>query len=406
MKILDRRFILAALLCLGIFFFSCNKDDNNDNTPQTINVGGLLSLTGNWNTLGKTSQAAMELAAEEINAYLKTTGSKYSFTTTIYDTKLETDQSTKFIAEAKGKGIQFIIGPQSSAEVGAVKTYADANNMLVISQGSTAGAYAIAGDNIFRFCPADAVEGPAMANSMYKAGKRGIVTVARDDAGNKGLQSAVGTAFTALGGTVVKINPYATTTADFTPIVADIKAKVEASIATNGVAGTAVYYASFDECVDLFKKAAGDPVLSSVSWYGGDGVVLSTALTADATAASFAAATHFFAPNFGLPVHTDPKLTALSAAIKARTGIDPDAFALASYDAMWVLANTVVASSNVSSDFNKLKSIFSVQANSFYGVTGATLLNEFGDRSIGTFDYWGIALEGGVYKWKYVGKSE
>lgn len=398
---------LSSLLCTSILVSSCNKDDNDDNnTPQTVTVGGLLSLTGTWNTLGKTSQAAMEIATEEINTYLKTTGSKYSFATTIYDTKLEAALSTQYIAEAKGKGIQFIIGPQSSAEVGAVKTYADANNMLVISQGSTAGAYAIAGDNIFRFCPADNVEGPALANTMFKAGKKSIVTIARDDAGNIGLQNAVGNAFTALGGTVAKINPYATTTTDYTAVLADLKTKLATAIVANGTAGTAVYYASFDECVDLFKQAAADPELSSVNWYGGDGVVLSTALTGDAAAAAFAAKTQFFAPNFGLPVHTDPKLVALTAAIKTRTGIEPDAFALAAYDAMWVIANTVVASSNVSTDFAKMKSIFNVQANSFYGVTGATLLNEFGDRSIGSFDYWGIVNEGGAYKWKYVGKSE
>jgi hypothetical protein len=33
------------------------------------------------------------------------------------------------------------------------------------------------------------------------------------------------------------------------------------------------------------------------------------------------------------------------------------------------------------------------------------LLNAAGDRSIGSFDYWGIVLEGGSYKWKLVGKS-
>jgi branched-chain amino acid transport system substrate-binding protein len=399
------RSILGTLLT-SLFLFSCSKDDNYFEVDETITVGGLLSITGNWSTLGKTSQAAMEIATAEINTYLQTTGSPYSFATKIYDTKLESPLATKAITDAKAEDIQFIIGPQSSAEVGAVKSFADANNMLVISQGSTAGAYAIAGDNIFRFCPADNVEGPAMAKSIFKAGKKGIITIARNDAGNKGLQTAVSTAFTALGGAVATIAPYAETATDFTAVLAELKTKIAAYTTLYGAAGTAVYYASFDECVALFKQAAADPVFASVNWYGGDGVVLSTAVTADTDAADFAAKTNFFAPNFGLPSQTDPKSQALMANIKTRTGIDADAFALAAYDAMWVIANTVVASSNVSQDFAKVKSIFNTQANSYYGVTGATLLNEFGDRSMGSFDYWGIVKEGATYKWKLVGKSE
>lgn len=394
------------LVCVATSLLSCNKEDNDNNNPETVTVGGLLSITGNWNTLGKTSQAAMEIAAGEINTYLRETGSRFTIDTKIFDTKLETGLATQMIEDAKGQGIQFIIGPQSSAEVGAIKPYADANNVLVISQGSTAGAYAIAGDNIFRFCPADNVEGPAIAKTMFKEGKKGVITVARDDAGNKGLQNAVSAAFIALGGTVANLTPYTVATTDFTAVIAEIKAKIIANTALYGAAGTAVYYASFDECVDLFKQAASDPVLSSVNWYGGDGVVLSAAITADATAAAFAAATHFFAPSFGLPAQTDPKLQTLIATIKTRTGIEPDAFALAAYDAMWVIANTVVASANVASDFNKVKAVFNLQSNSFYGVTGATLLNNFGDRSIGSFDYWGIVEEGSTFKWKLVGRSE
>lgn len=395
----------AFFVCLT--FQHCTKSDAEPQIQNTITVGALLSLTGNWSSLGINSKAALEIATEDINQYMEETGSVYRFATTVYDTKLDAALAEQAIINAKDSGISFIIGPQSSAEVGAIKSFADANNILVISQGSTAGSLSIAADNIIRFCPDDLLEGKAMANTIYKSGIRGLVTVSRDDAGNKGLQTSTGTAFTTLGGTVLDVAPYATTTTttDFAAVLADIKTKLQV-FSTLSSDQTAVYLASFDEAKDLFKQAAADSVLSSVKWFGADGVALSAALTSDADAAGFAAATRFFAPTFGLPEQAESKWQPLAQAIKNRTGIDPDAFALAAYDAMWVVALTYQATSGIDADFAKKKTVFQRQANNYYGVTGPTLLNEFGDRAIGSFDYWGIVSENGANVWKLTGKSE
>lgn len=400
-----RSFVAFALVCFT--FQRCIKPDD-DTTPvqQTIQVGALLSLTGNWSSLGINSKAALDVATADINQYFEATGSRYRFATTVYDTKLDTTLAKRFIAEAKASGISFLIGPQSSAEAAAVKPFADANKVLVVSQGSTAGSLSIANDNLFRFCPSDLIEGKAMANTMYKAGIRGLVTLSRDDAGNKGLQLSTGTAFTSLGGVVAALTPYATTTTNFSAVVSELKSKIQSFTATYGATRTAVYLASFDEAVSLFKQAAADPVLSSVNWYGGDGVALSAALVSDAGAAGFAAKTRFFSPTFGLPAQAESKWQPLAKTIKDRTTLTPDAFALAAYDALWVIALTHQAATEMDADFDKLKTLFPQQASRYYGVTGPTLLNGFGDRAVGSFDYWGIVLENGTYGWKLTGKSE
>lgn len=394
----------GVLLSLCIFFQNCSKSDTSPG-QKTVNVAALLSLTGNWSSLGINSKAALEIAVKDVNNYMQEIGSNYRFSVTVYDNKLDTTLSKQFIVEAKNNGSNFIIGPQSSASVVAIKQYADENDIIVVSQGSTAGSLSIPNDNIFRFCPDDRIEGAAMANTIYNNNVKGLITVSRDDAGNKGLQSSVGTSFTNLGGTIDAIAPYSTSMVDFAAVIGDIKNKIQTFSALYGTAGTAVYLASFDEFVQLFKQASADPVLSSVNWYGADGVVLSAALAGDNTAAGFAAATHFFAPTFGLPTHAETKWQPIAAAIKTATNIEPDAFALASYDALWVIALTYNASGNESS-FDKLKALFPQQADIFYGVTGPTLLNDAGDRAIGTFDYWGIVSQNGSYSWKLVGKSE
>src|SRR5689334_11230970 len=65
-------FSTVVLLLICFSFQSCKKTDT-DNTPpqQTIKVGALLSLTGNWSSLGINSKAALEIAAADINSYME-----------------------------------------------------------------------------------------------------------------------------------------------------------------------------------------------------------------------------------------------------------------------------------------------------------------------------------------------
>lgn len=394
---------LLAVVLMIVGLLSCKKESSDD--LMVVNVGGLLSITGNWSALGITSREAMNLALQEVNRQMESTGSRYRFSTTIFDTKLDTALAHAALREAHRLGIRYIIGPQSSAEVEAVKSYADANALLVVSHASTAGVLAIPGDAVFRFCPSDAFEGGAMAKTIYASGRRVVISLARDDAGNRGLQQSVGATFTALGGTVEAIPPYAATTTDFGTVLATLKGKILQHSAQLGAGNVGVYLACFDGVKDIFRQAAADPVFSSVHWYGGDGITLSSALISDATAASFATAVQLIAPSFGLPPQAHPDLPDVATAIKSKTGLDADAYALAAYDALWVIARTVAALPEANSDFAKVKQVFQWEANRFFGLTGPLYLNAAGDRGSGSFDYWGVVKEGETYTWKLVGKS-
>lgn len=398
-----KKSVLPIIILLSSFFISCSDDAEKNIT--TVKVGGLFSLTGNWKTLGLSSQAAMNLALVDVNEFLEESGSEYRLSTVVSDTKLETATALSAIERNFKDGVRFFIGPQSSAEIGAIKEYVNENNIVLISQGSTASSLALAGDGIFRFCPGDAVEGAAISRTMYYSGKRVIITLSRDDAGNIGLQTSVGNSFTQLGGQVDAFLPYATDLNNFSIIIQSLRTKIQQYSTSVGASKVGVYIASFDELVALFNQAASDEVLTSVNWYGGDGVVLSEALVNNAAATSFAYKTSFFAPNFGLPVQDHPDLDRISSAIVTESGIEPDAYALSVYDALWVIGKTLAIHKNVLSDYEKLKQAIAIESNQFFGITGPVLLNDAGDRDVGSFDYWGIAEDMGTYSWKVVGKS-
>ncbi len=399
-----KRFFIpvVASIAIMIAFQGC-KDDV---LQKTIDVRGLFSLTGNWSSLGITSQAAVDLAADDINTYLSDKDANFKLAVDVSDTKLETGLAATYFTEAKDDDIKFIIGPQSSAELAAIKPLSDDAEMIVISQSSTAGSLAIAGDNIFRFCPSDKIEGAAMATTIANNGFEALVTIARDDAGNKGLQTSTGAAFTAKGGQTIAITPYATTLSDYSAVVASIKDQLNNLIALHGMNKVGVYLASFDEGTEIFKLAATDSVLSNVKWFGGDGVVFSTAFLNDAVVAEFVIKTSFFAPSFGLPEANEAAWKPVADRIKARTGIEPDAFALVAYDAMWTIAYTIEANNGTTDNFTQLKTHFVEQANTHSGIVGAGALDTAGDRANGTFDYFSIVKEGNSYVWKLVGKSD
>src|SRR6266705_2211635 len=184
-------------------------------SQRVFKVGGLASLTGSWSSLGQNTVAALQIAEEQIEAEAIRQHGGYRFHFFVRDTQLDPSQALNAITELERRGVKIIIGPQSSAEVAMIKPYADAHNILVISQGSTASSLAIAGDNIFRLCPNDTHEAEAIVALMWHDGIRTIVPLWRNDAGNNGLHDSVKADFEKLGGTVATGFRYEPTTTNF-----------------------------------------------------------------------------------------------------------------------------------------------------------------------------------------------
>jgi len=388
---------LSLVLASALAALGCD-DDPSSPAEQEITIGGLFSLTGNWASLGVASKAAMEIAIEDVNAYVAEGNSGLRFTASIKDTKLEPTTALNEITAFKQAGVEVVIGPQSSAEVAAIKAYADANGLLVASQSSTAGSLAIPNDNIFRFTPSDTLEAVALVGLMKADGVATIIPFWRNDAGNIGLQVATralfGTAATKPG------VQYPATQADFAAALATLKTQVQQAITERGGTATvAVAHAGFDEVVDIFKLATTDPVLSSVRWYGTDGTALTEPLRNDATAAAFARKVNFWAPIPGVDREASDRWQPIATRIAARAGgAQPDAFGLAVYDAVWVTAQAYLSAGGRGNPA-ALKSAFVTAANNLYGASGWTVLNPAGDRQFGNFDFYSLTLNGASSAW-------
>jgi branched-chain amino acid transport system substrate-binding protein len=392
--VLAARVLVAAGLALGAA--ACLDSTSSDDREVTI--GGVFSLTGNWSTLGVTSKAALELAVEDVNLFAA--GQGLRFRADVRDSKLDPQTALAELKSLQAAGVQVVIGPQSSAELALMKPWVDANPLLVVSQSSTAGSLAVS-DNIFRFTAADSLEGVAIGALMWADSIRAEVPVWRADPGNQGLHTGAANAFTARGGTVSTGVEYSATATDFAATVAALRTQVAQALATRTDRQVAVHLSGFDESAALLAAAGADSVLSKVRWYGADGVALSGALTGSAAAAAFAEKSGFPAPVFGLEDAAADRWKPVAARIKARSGMEPDAFALAVYDAVWVAAQAYLAAPPPVS-VTDLKARFVTVADSYFGTTGWTALNAAGDRKQADFDFFGIRTTGGTRAWKRV----
>ena len=382
-----RMSLLLLLVCLLAAPLAQAQKRRAVSVWGTVTIGGLFSLTGDGATLGRASQAALELAARDINAELAALRYPFRVQALTVDTELRPAVAREKIEELYDAGARFVIGPQSSAEAGAVLSYVNEHRIVLVSQGSTAFSLAIPGDYLFRLAPNDRLEGAAMAALMRADGIDVVVPVWRNDSGNTGLRDGAMQFFVANGGIVHGGIPYDPVTTDFTPTVASLGDQVRAAKNANPGKDVGVYIAAFEEGVSVFDLARLDADLAGVRWYGGDGLTQSQALLANPAAAAFAAATQFTAPAVALSETTSDRWGPLSEEILMRTGFVPDAFSLSVYDAAWVAVLSHIESRG-EDDLRREAFVRNVQR--YWGLTGPLALDEAGDRRIADFDLWTV----------------
>jgi len=399
----SRFFCLVVCTLLFAAITPLRSEQPPANSRREFKIGVLASLTGSGNSLGQDTVAALQIATDHLDAEAKANHGGYRFHLFVRDTQQDPVKALAAIKDLDKRGVQIIVGPQTSAEVAMIKPYADAHNLLIISQGSTASSLSIPGDNIFRFCPNDVREAEAIVALMWHDGIRSIVPLWRNDAGNNGLHDSVKAAFENLGGTVTTGYQYQPGTTDFFAATTSVASQI-ATLRTAGAepASIGVYLAAFDEVVGVFHSAVSNSFLSSTRWYGSDGVALSATLTGDASASAFAVNAVYPNPIFGLPDALQNLWQPIANEIEARTGIAPDAFALSAYDALFVVEQALRTAGNLK-DFAAFKAAFVNAANAYSGITGSTALDSAGDRLSTDFDFWAVRQVSGTFSWVRIG---
>ena len=396
-------FIIALLIGVGVGYgigpMIGGTQTATSTGPQpltgTITIGSLLPLTGDLGSYGENSRSAIELAENDFNAYLATMGQTWTLDIQIEDTATDPVKALEKLQELNAKGIGIIVGPQTSGETRNIKGYADSNNMLLISQSSTAPELAIAGDNVFRFVTDDTRQGPAIARALVNDGVTRIVPVHRGDAWGDGLVKTTVESFENLGGTAdegIRYNPETKEFSADTSILAD---KVQAHVDDVGKGKTAVLYIGFAEAVQFIQASSAHSILSEVNWYGSDGSAQLAELSSDPIAAEFAETTNFLNPIFAASKTSKNKHVVDS--VSSQLGRTPDTYAVSAYDIVWVVGLSILDSG--STDVSTIKVAIPEVVNNYFGALGWIRLNAAGDLATADYELWQV-IDG---EWVQVG---
>ena len=396
--------VLLLVLCFATSgSLALDNTTLSSDTQSEIVIGALLALTGDGSSLGEASKVALELAVNDTNEYLANISSEMRMRLIIEDTRTDPAVALEKLQNLSREGVKIVIGPGASAEIKAVKAYADEHDILLISHASTAPSLAIPGDNVFRFCTDDTYQAAAIANRMRNDGVSVIVPMWRGDVWGDDLTNATNERFKALGGTVVDGVRYNVSTVNFSTAIDSLNSTVAEAIAQYGDVVVAVYLASFEEVVPLFTEAQNQSNLSDVAWYGSDATALNKELVQNDQAARFAVRTGFECPLTGceLADETGP----VRKAIKEKLGRTPEAYAIAAYDALWVITFAYQVTGETD-DIEVLKEAVVNATGYYYGSEDWSALNKAGDLKSGIYDFWTVVEAESAFMWKRVAKCQ
>ncbi len=215
---------LAAAMTLG--FAGCNGNGDSDSsgnssggagnsgdvggTSGTLVIGGIGPVTGGAAQYGVAVKNGAQLAVDEINAAGGVNGItlKLEFS----DDEHDAEKSVNAYNSLKDKDMKLLIGTVTSAPCEAVSKEAAKDNMFLLTPSGSSVNCITAGDNCFRMCFTDPMQGGIAANyiadnmSAKKIGiiydssdsySTGIVTGFEEVAKEKGLEVVEKQAFTA-----------------------------------------------------------------------------------------------------------------------------------------------------------------------------------------------------------------
>ena len=371
-------------------------------TPQGLQgdqkIGALLPLTGSLSSFGANSRDMIRFARDDVNTYLAASGASWRVTLVEEDTGTDPTTAQQKLTSMAAGGVKFAVGPQSSAEIRNIISYANTQKIILISQSSTAPDLRIPGDFVFRFAPDDNAQGPAIGATMLARGVKYIVQIYRGDAWGDGLSPTSRNSYTAKGGIVnstIRFDPNSADAGNVATFVADLNDKISKLLQNHPASEVGVLLLAFEEAEFMLQAAASYPNLKSVKWFGSDGTAQSTRIVNNAAGAPVADQVDFlntiFAPT------TSDKYNSLTQ----RLGRTAEVYAYAAYDAVWVITLALAAVNDYDSE--AVRVALPTAAQNFFGSTGWITLNDGGDRAIADYDLWEVTASGTTYTWTLKG---
>lgn len=328
--------VLSLVLLVALLMTGCQVN-SGESTLREIEVGAILPLDGQWATIGKHSEVALNLALDSLNDYLEPDNLKVKLL--IENSDSDPQKALDALKKLHKKGIKAIVGPCTSAEAAAVVSYANENGIILVSPSSTAVSLAL-DDNLFRLGPNDDNQAEALAMLIQQQQFTQIVMVYTDDEYGRGLDVALKdkAANPDFDFQVVQSIPFDATITNHNSLVDTITAAA-AGLDTETCA--IVLVGSESHAAGIFSSAGIQSPLAEFKWFSGDGIIRESSLLADNTTAEFAVKARLEGVAFACEeTLTFVPMMLAAGLMSAELGVAPSPDSLPAWDALWYIAET------------------------------------------------------------------
>ena len=348
---------------------------------KTIQVAEISSTTEGLETLTPFQEKIVRV---DINEFLDELGYDVTYTTLIDDAQSQAAIHLEKVQSFKAMDVNLVIGGRWSSQAEAALSYVNENDMLLFSPSSTSPLLAFPDDNLYRMCPTDMVQAPAIAEMLWSWGIEACLVVQRGDAWADGIYNIWEIEYPKRGGTILGKIRYAAEVIEFSSYMETANGIITEAIEEYGAEKVAVLIISFWEAATMVTQASDYPALMSIYWFSTDGTTFETRHLDDAPKVS--AHMKLFG-TLAAPGYS-PKYYALAERYRAETGRDMDFYTAADHDCNWVIVNAVLEAGSV--DALDVIPLIPTISNNMFGASGWTKLNDDGDRDIINYDIWGI----------------
>jgi len=349
------RVLRAALLIAAVVFFpiACRRGGGNE-----ILVGEYGSLTGTTATFGQSTNNAIQMAFDEINAAGGLLGKKVRVA--VEDDQSKPEEAATAVTKLINQNhVVAMLGEVSSSRSLAAAPICQANGIPMISPSSTNPRVTQVGDYIFRVCftdPFQAEVGARIAWEILKVKKVAILSDVRNDY-SVGLQTFFRQHFKGFGGAVVAEQSYSEGDSDFRAQLTQIKSANPEAIYVPG------YYT---EVATIARQARELGI--AVPLIGGDGWDSPRLWEIGGEALNGC----YFSNHYSVD-DPSPAVQKFVADFKKRYNQTPDALAALGYDAARILADAMKRAG--ASNGDKVRDALSATKD-FQGVTGTITINK------------------------------
>lgn len=347
---------------------------------KTVKIGDITSTTTGLET---EKPFITNILKPDLNDFAKKLGYDVTFEFLIDDAQGQAAIHLEKIQSYKAMGVSLVIGGRWSSQAQAALSYVNENNMLLFSPSSTSPLLAIKGDNLFRMCPNDLVQSPAIAEMLKSWGLKAVIIMQRGDAWADGIYNILEKELPKRGITILDRVRYAAEVTEFSSYLAKMEDTAKAAVAQYGKDAVAVEVLSFEEIVTIVTQAKDYPTIYNLFWFGSDGTTFQQRLIDDAP--THASKLKLFS-TLAAPADS-PKYRALYDRYYALVKQPFDFYTSCTYDIGWTLAYGVIQSQ--STDPKAIIPLIHPITYNMFGASGWTRLDENGDRYAANYDIWG-----------------